>query len=167
MGHGGLGGIVESVRCPWCSADDDRVVDSRLADEGVAIRRRRECLNCERRFTTFERVEELPLWVVKRSGQREPFDRAKLVAGVRSACKNRPVTDEEMQELAQQVEDALRSISEPTSQQVGVAVLEQLKSLDDVAYVRFASVHKGFEELGDFQREVGLLTKTTEPKRRA
>ena len=167
MGHGGLGGIVESVRCPWCSADDDRVVDSRLADEGVAIRRRRECLNCERRFTTFERVEELPLWVVKRSGQREPFDRAKLVAGVRSACKNRPVTDEEMQELAQQVEDALRSIPEPTSQQVGVAVLEQLKSLDDVAYVRFASVYKGFEELGDFQREVGLLTKTTEPKRRA
>lgn len=143
------------------------MVDSRLADEGAAIRRRRECLGCGRRFTTFERVEEQPLWVVKRSGVREPFDRAKVVAGVRAASKNRPVTDEMVQDLAQRVEEALRGVStEPTSQQVGVAVLEQLKELDDVAYLRFASVYKGFEDLGDFQREVGLLTKTTEPKRR-
>jgi len=112
-------------------------------------------------------VEEQPLWVVKRSGVREPFDRAKVVAGVRAASKNRPVTDEMVQDLAQRVEEALRGVStEPTSQQVGVAVLEQLKELDDVAYLRFASVYKGFEDLGDFQREVGLLTKTTEPKRR-
>jgi len=155
------------VRCPWCAVDDDRVVDSRLADEGAAIRRRRECLGCGRRFTTFERVEEQPLWVIKRSGLREPFDRSKLVAGVQAASKNRPVTDEMVQELAQRVEESLRGVSaEPTSQQVGVAVLEQLKSVDDVAYLRFASVYKGFEDLGDFQREVGLLTKTTEPKRR-
>jgi transcriptional repressor NrdR len=155
------------MRCPWCSVDDDRVVDSRLADEGAAIRRRRECLGCGRRFTTFERVDEVPLWVVKRSGQREPFDRVKLVDGVRAACKNRPVTDADLQELAQAVEETLRSRGlEPTSQQVGVAVLEQLKALDEVAYVRFASVYKGFEDLGDFEREVGLLTKTTEPKRR-
>jgi len=155
------------VRCPWCSVDDDKVVDSRLADDGAAIRRRRECLGCGRRFTTFERVDEVPLWVVKRSGQREPFDRAKLVAGVRAACKNRPVTDAELQDLAQGVEETLRGRgAEPTSQQVGVAVLEQLKALDEVAYVRFASVYKGFEDLGDFEREVGLLTKTTEPKRR-
>ncbi|HEY1734523.1 MAG TPA: transcriptional regulator NrdR [Acidimicrobiales bacterium] len=155
------------MRCPWCAVDDDRVVDSRLADEGVAIRRRRECLGCGRRFTTFERVEEQPLWVIKRSGLREPFDRSKLVAGVRAACKNRPVTDEMLQDLAQRVEESLRGVStEPSSQQVGVAVLEQLKATDDVAYVRFASVYKGFEDLGDFQREVGLLTKTTEPKRR-
>ena len=147
--------------------DDDRVVDSRLTDEGSAIRRRRECLGCGRRFTTFERVDELPLWVVKRSGHREPFDRGKLISGVRAACKNRPVTDEALQELAQRVEEALRERgTEPTSQQVGVAVLEQLKALDEVAYVRFASVYKGFEDLGDFEREVGLLTKTTEPKRR-
>ena len=106
--------------------------------------------------------------MVKRSGQREPFDRTKLVAGVRAACKNRPVTDDELQELAQQVEEALRVVSgDLTSQQVGVAVLEQLKTLDDVAYLRFASVYKGFEDVGDFQREVGLLTKTTEPKRRS
>jgi transcriptional repressor NrdR len=156
------------VRCPWCGADDDRVVDSRVSDEGAAIRRRRECLGCGRRFTTFERVDEHPLWVVKRSGQREPFDRAKLIAGVQAACKNRPVTDEMLQELAGRVEESLRASSpEPTSQQVGVAVLDQLKALDDVAYLRFASVYKGFEDVGDFQREVGLLIKTTEPKQRA
>jgi transcriptional repressor NrdR len=155
------------VRCPWCGADDDRVVDSRQAEDGGAIRRRRECLGCGRRFTTFERIEEVPLWVVKRSGVREPFDRAKVVAGVRAACKNRPVSDARMEELAQSVEDALRAVtSEPTSQEVGVAVLDRLQSLDDVAYLRFASVYKGFEEAGDFQREAGLLTKTTEPKRR-
>jgi transcriptional repressor NrdR len=156
------------VRCPWCSVDDDKVVDSRLADEGAAIRRRRECLGCGRRFTTFERVDEVPLWVVKRSGQREPFDRIKLVDGVRAACKNRPVTDAQLQDLAQGVEETLRGRGlEPTSQQVGVTVLEHLKALDEVAYVRFASVYKGFEDLGDFEREVGLLTKTTEPKRRS
>ena len=155
------------MRCPWCSVDDDRVVDSRLADEGASIRRRRECLSCGRRFTTFERVDELPLWVGKRSGGREPFDRAKIVVGVRSATKNRPVTEDEMADLAQQVEDVLRERgNEPTSQQVGLAVLEHLKALDDVAYVRFASVYKGFEEVGDFEREVGLLAKTTEPKQR-
>lgn len=156
------------MRCPWCAVDDDRVVDSRLSDEGAAIRRRRECIGCGRRFTTFERVEGQPLWVVKRSGQREPFDRAKLIAGVRAACKNRPVTEGTFQELATRVEESLRSASpEPTSQQVGVAVLEQLKALDGVAYLRFASVYKGFEDVGDFQREVGLLIKTTEPKQRA
>jgi transcriptional repressor NrdR len=156
------------VRCPWCSIDDDRVVDSRLSEEGAAIRRRRECLGCGRRFTTFERVEEQPLWVIKRTGHREPFDRVKLINGVRAASKNRPVTDEQLVELAQRVEDELREQSpEPTSQQVGLAVLEQLRALDEIAYVRFASVYKGFEHLGDFQREVGLLTKTTEPKRRA
>ena len=135
---------------------------------GAAIRRRRECSGCGRRFTTFERVDEVPLWVVKRSGQREPFDRVKLIDGVRAACKNRPVTDAQLQDLAQGVEETLRARSlEPTSQQVGVTVLEQLKAVDEVAYVRFASVYKGFEDLGDFEREVGLLTKTTEPKRRS
>ena len=107
------------------------------------------------------------MWVIKRSGAREPFDRTKVIEGVRAACKNRPVTDEQLEELAQGVEDALRAGSpEPTSQEVGVAVLERLQTLDDVAYLRFASVYKGFEEAGDFQREAGLLTKTTEPKRR-
>ena len=159
---------VGAMRCPWCLNLDDKVVDSRLADDGAAIRRRRECLACLRRFTTYERLEQTLLWVSKRSGTREPFDRAKVVAGVRSATKNRPVEPDEIGDLAKRVEEELRSHgSEVPSQQIGLAVLEQLRRLDQVAYVRFASVYKGFEDLGDFQREVGLLTKTTEPKRRS
>jgi len=143
-------------------------VDSRLAEDGVAIRRRRECLSCNRRFTTYERLEQAPLWVVKRGGQREPFDRAKVVAGVRAATKNRPIGEEQLDEIAQHVEETLRGEgAEVASQQIGLAVLECLRGVDDVAYLRFASVYKGFEDIGDFQREVGLLTKTTEPKRRA
>jgi transcriptional repressor NrdR len=156
------------VRCPSCSTLDDKVVDSRTADDGAAIRRRRECLTCGRRFTTFERIEEVSLVVVKRSGLREPFDRAKIVAGLRAATKNRPVVAEQLQSLAAEVEDALRlepGTPELTSQRIGLAVLDRLRLLDDVAYLRFASVYKGFEDIGDFEREVGLLTKSTEPKR--
>jgi transcriptional repressor NrdR len=141
------------------------VVDSRLAEDGAAIRRRRECVGCGRRYTTFERVEEVPLMVVKRSGLREPFDRSKVILGLRSATKNRPVTEAQLEAVAQEVEDAVRESGiEPTTQQVGLAVLERLSSLDDVAYLRFASVYKGFEGADDFQREVGLLTKITAPK---
>jgi transcriptional repressor NrdR len=156
------------MRCPFCSADDDRVVDSRMAEDGAAIRRRRECTSCAQRYTTFERIEELPLMVEKRSGEREPFDGHKVVSGIRSACKNRPVDDEEISRVVQEIEDDLRARSDSSisTQDVGIAVLERLKGLDDVAYVRFASVYKGFEDLGDFQREVGLLTKSTAPKRR-
>ena len=155
------------MRCPWCQSLDDKVVDSRLAEDGAAIRRRRECLSCNRRYTTYERLEEAPLWVLKRGGGREPFDRAKVVAGVRAATKNRPVTEDQLEELAVQVEETLRGEgAELTSEQIGRAVLERLRELDEVAYLRFASVYKGFEDVGDFEREVGLLTKTTEPKRR-
>jgi transcriptional repressor NrdR len=146
-------------------ADDDRVVDSRLAEDGAAIRRRRECAGCGHRYTTFERIDEVPLMVVKRSGIRQPFDRGKLIDGLRSATKNRPVTEEQLEVVAQQVEDELREDgSEPTSQRVGIAVLERLRVVDEVAYLRFASVYKGFEGVDDFRREVGLLTKTTAPK---
>ncbi len=139
-----------------------------MAEEGGSIRRRRECVACGQRFTTFERIEEMPLVVEKRSGSREPFDRSKVISGVNSACKNRPVSEEAIDNLASQVEESLRSINETvTTQDIGVAVLERLKELDDVAYVRFASVYKGFEDVGDFQREVGLLTKSTAPKRRS
>ena len=142
-------------------------MDSRTADDGAAIRRRRACLACGRRFTTFERIEEAPLLVVKRSGQREPFDRAKVVAGLRAATKNRLGVVERVEGLAAEVEEALRLEGpEVTSQAVGLAVLERLRLLDEVAYLRFASVYKGFEDVGDFEREVGLLTKATEPKRR-
>ena len=154
------------MRCPSCAAVDDKVVDSRVADDGAAIRRRRECLACSRRFTTYERIEEMPLAVVKRSGETVPFDRSKVVAGIRAACKNRPVTREAMEALAGEVEERMRlEGGEVTSEQVGLAVLDLLRHLDDVAYVRFASVYKGFEDVGDFTREVGLLKKQTEPKR--
>ncbi len=161
-----MGTSLEFVRCPWCLADDDRVVDSRLAEEGTAIRRRRECAGCGHRYTTFERVDEIPLMVIKRSGDRQPFDKGKLVDGLRAATKNRPVTEEQLDEVAREVEDELREDgSEPTSEQVGIAVLDRLRSVDEVAYLRFASVYKGFEGVDDFRREVGLLTKTTAPKR--
>ena len=167
--HEGMhsGATVAGMRCPWCQSLDDKVVDSRLGEDGGAIRRRRECLSCGRRFTTYERLEGAPLWVVKRSGQREPFDRAKVVAGARAASKNRPASEAQLEALAQHVEEALREAgTEVTSQQVGLAVLEHLRQMDEVSYLRFASVYKGFEDLGDFQREVGLLTKSTEPKRK-
>jgi transcriptional repressor NrdR len=148
--------------------DDDKVVDSRMSEEGSAIRRRRECLSCSQRFTTYERVDEMPLIVEKRSGTREPYDRDKVVSGVRSACKNRPVTPDDIEMLARDVEDTLRQRAEAvTTQDVGVAVLERLKELDDVAYLRFASVYKGFDDILDFEREVGLLNKTTPPKDRS
>jgi len=147
---------------------DDKVVDSRVVDEGVAIRRRRECLRCGRRFTTYERLEESPLTVTKRSGQRQPFDRAKVIYGLRAAAKNRPISVGEMEVLAAEVEETMRlEGADVTSQQVGLAVLDRLRTVDDVAYLRFASVYKGFAEIGDFEREVGLLTKSTEPKRQA
>jgi transcriptional repressor NrdR len=154
------------VRCPRCGELDDKVVDSRQAEDGTAIRRRRECLGCGRRFTTFERLEELPLLVVKRSGDREPFSRSKLAAGVQAAAKGRPVSEERLDVLAADVEDELRlEGSEVKSDQVGLAVLDRLRDLDEVTYLRFASVYKGFEDVDDFRREVRLLRKETEPKR--
>ena len=146
------------MRCPACTSVDDKVVDSRLADDGAAIRRRRECLACGRRFTTYERLDEVPLVVLKRSGAREPFDRAKVVAGMRSAAKNRPVSVDQLDALAVEVEEAVRMEgAQVTSAAIGQEVLTRLRRLDEVAYLRFASVYKGFEAAGDFQREAGLL----------
>jgi transcriptional repressor NrdR len=143
------------------------VVDSRTAQDGAAIRRRRSCLSCGYRFTTFERLEEVPLVVVKRSGQREGFDRAKVVAGIRAAAKGRPVTDDQLDSVATDVEDAMRLDGpEVTSAHVGLAVLEALRHLDEVAYMRFASVYKNFDGAADFERELTLLAKSSAPKQR-
>ncbi|MEA2973478.1 MAG: transcriptional repressor NrdR [Actinomycetota bacterium] len=148
------------VRCPGCAHLDDRVIDSRQADDGAAIRRRRECLACGRRFTTFERVEEAPLIVLKRSGSGQPFSRSKLVAGMRAAAKNRPIGDDQLEAVAVEIEEQARlKAPEVTSAEVGRLVLDRLRRLDEVAYLRFASVYKVFEEPGDFQRELGLLKK--------
>ena len=133
----------------------------------MAIRRRRECSSCNHRYTTFERIEEVGLYVTKRSGDREPFDRSKILSGVRSACKNRPVDDVRLDAIAESVEEAMRLLNrDVTSEEVGMATLDALRDVDDVAYVRFASVYKGFEGADDFAREIGMLVKTTAPKLR-
>lgn len=148
------------MRCPSCRADDTKVIDSREADDGHAIRRRRACGQCQFRFTTYERLDEVRLVVVKSDGSRQPFDREKIVVGVAAAAKGRPVTVEQIDRLAEEVEDAVRSMTgEITSTIVGREVLERLRGLDEVAYLRFASVYKGFDAAADFQREVVLLKK--------
>jgi len=154
------------VLCPYCASDEDKVVDSRVAEEGRAIRRRRECLGCGRRYTTFERAEEVPLIVVKRNRDEEPFVRDKIVQGLRQACKNRPVSAAEIEAIADDVEEAMRSDMRrpvPTAE-IGREVLERLRFVDEVAYLRFASVYKDFQELDDFERELGLLLKKLPPK---
>ncbi|MBM3729898.1 MAG: transcriptional repressor NrdR [Actinobacteria bacterium] len=148
------------MRCPVCASDDTKVIDSRVAEEGASIRRRRQCPLCGFRFTTRERLEEVSLTVTKRSGSRVPFDRAKVTAGVSAATKGRPVDAATIEALADRVEEILRAIgNEVTSAQVGHAVLEQLRGLDEVAYLRFASVYKNFDQAADFRRELALLEK--------
>jgi transcriptional repressor NrdR len=147
--------------------DDDKVVDSRVADEGDAIRRRRECLGCGRRFTTHERVDALPLVVAKRSGAKEPFDRTKLARGIARAVGSRPI-EGAVDAIALEIEEQVRELGpEVPSETVGLAVLERLRALDPVAYLRFASVYKDFEDVADFEQELAGLQKTTAPKRRA
>ncbi len=148
------------VHCPSCSFDDTKVIDSRLSEEGGAIRRRRSCTQCGYRFTTYERLEEVALNVVKRGGGKQPFDRLKMMAGIQAAVKGRPVGDEMIMEIAERIEDALRlEGGDVTSNQVGHAVLEQLRLIDEVAYMRFASVYKNFDDAADFKRELALLEK--------
>jgi transcriptional repressor NrdR len=154
------------MRCPYCDSEEDKVVDSRLAEEGRAIRRRRECIGCGRRYTTFERAEEVPLLIAKRSGEEEPFDRGKVIEGIHRACKNRPVSDAEILTIADDVEEAMRADARRPipSGEIGREVLERLRLIDEVAYLRFASVYKDFQELNDFERELGLLAKKSPPK---
>lgn len=141
-------------------------MDSRTAEDGRSIRRRRECFACKRRFTTFEKIEDSSFVVIKRSGHRELFERFKVVAGLKSALKNRPVSDEQIDAVAFDIEDALRSEgSEVSTERVGIVVLEHLRNLDEVGYLRFASVYKGFAEAKDFEREFSFLSKSTEPKK--
>jgi transcriptional repressor NrdR len=150
------------MRCPFCKADDSRVVDSRVIDDGLAIRRRRECAGCGRRFTT---QETSVVYVVKRSGATEPFSRAKVVTGVRKACQGRPVSEDDLARLAQQVEDSLRATgtAEIPAMEVGLAILAPLRELDEVAYLRFASVYRSFDTLEDFEAEIALLRAEQDP----
>jgi transcriptional repressor NrdR len=144
------------VHCPYCRHADSRVVDSRVAEDGGAIRRRRQCPVCEKRFTT---VEQMQLTVVKRSGATEPFSREKVISGVGKACKGRPVHVDALARLGQQVEDALKGSGSPEvpAHEVGLAILGPLRELDEVAYLRFASVYRQFESADDFETEIALL----------
>ena len=144
------------MKCPFCGHQEDKVVDSRASSDGVSIRRRRECLGCAKRFTTYEHVEEQPLMVVKKDGRREPFDRHKLISGLVKACEKRPVSMEKLEELVDEVE---REISqeyehEVTSREIGERLMKKLHALDPVAYVRFASVYREFKDVEQFMREL-------------
>lgn len=148
------------MHCPFCGHPDSKVIDSRASDEMNAIRRRRECLICQKRFTTYERIEETPLMVVKKDGRREPFDRQKVIGGLVKACEKRPVAYAVMERLADSVERELRNRmdQEIKSSAIGELVMEGLKEIDDVAYVRFASVYRQFKDLAIFMEELqGLL----------
>ncbi len=144
------------MRCPFCHEYESRVIDSRSSEDGSAIRRRRECNACKRRFTTYERLEERPLLVVKKGGHREPFDRSKVFAGLSRACEKRPVSTEQIENLVAEIEREIRDTydREVSSLVIGEKVMERLHSLDEVAYVRFASVYRQFADLNSFIKTI-------------
>ena len=147
------------MRCPFCGNPDSKVIDSRSAENGQVIRRRRECKSCKKRFTTFERFEQFPVAVIKRNGDKEPYKREKILLGLRKAFEKRPVTSHEIESLAYEIEAELRAEGkkEIPASQVGMAVLKKLKEIDEVAYLRFASVYKDFKNITEFQSELGQL----------
>jgi len=147
------------MKCPYCADTEDKVVDSRTSPEGDLIRRRRECLKCQRRFTTYEHVEKTNVMVVKKDGRREPFDKNKLLAGLVKACEKRPVSMEKMQQIVDGAERNLenRYEKEIPSKEIGEAVMRELQKVDDVAYVRFASVYREFKDVNQFMKELKHL----------
>ena len=147
------------MKCPFCSHMESKVVDSRPAEEGSSIRRRRECLNCHRRFTTYEIMESLPLVVVKKDGSRQSFDRNKVLSGLIRACEKRPVPYSQLEELVNEIEQVLQNEMEReiSSADIGELVMERLKKVDEVAYVRFASVYRQFKDINTFMRELSKL----------
>jgi len=147
------------MKCPFCTELENKVIDSRLSNQGAVIRRRRECLACTRRFTTYERVEEILPMVVKKDGRREAFDRAKVIAGLQHSCQKRPVSAEQLEAVADGIERRLQEMGEKevASSLIGEAVMRELSKLDEVAYVRFASVYRSFKDLGEFMSELKEL----------
>ena len=152
------------MKCPYCRHLENKVIDSRMSKDGMVIRRRRECLGCERRFTTHERIEEIMPMVIKKDGGREPFDRNKILMGVQKACQKRPISAEEMDGVVQRVEEFLQEKGEKelSSSVVGEKIMWELHTLDEVAYVRFASVYRSFRDITDFMSEVKDLLVTRE-----
>ena len=149
------------MRCPYCSYSESKVIDSRPAEEGTTIRRRRECLSCGKRFTTYEIMERLPLLVIKRDGSRQSFDRMKVIGGMVKACEKRPVPVDEIERVADEIEQELQSSleREVSSAQIGEMIMDRLKDMDQVAYVRFASVYRQFKDINTFLEELNKLLK--------
>ncbi|NLX70181.1 MAG: transcriptional regulator NrdR [Clostridiales bacterium] len=147
------------MRCPFCYNMESKVIDSRPTDEGLTIRRRRECIECGKRFTTYEKIEQLPVFVVKKDGRRESFDRDKIMRGLVKACEKRPISLKDLEALVQEIEKQVFNSLEQeiTSQQIGQMVMERLKKLDEVAYVRFASVYRQFKDINTFMEELNKL----------
>jgi transcriptional repressor NrdR len=154
------------MKCPFCGNPDSKVIDSRSADNGHVIRRRRECKNCKRRFTTFERFEQFPVTVVKSNGDKEPYRREKILVGLRKAFEKRPVTSQQIEDVTSEIEAELRAEGkkEIPASLIGMAVLKKLKEMDEVAYLRFASVYKDFKDITEFQSELGQLLEKKEDK---
>ncbi|NOX21168.1 MAG: transcriptional repressor NrdR [Nitrospirae bacterium] len=155
------------MRCPFCGNIEDRVIDSRMSKEGDVIRRRRECLKCERRFTSYERIEDVLPMVVKKDSRREPFDRLKILNGLKKACEKRPIPTERLEEIVNEIERRLLSlgVKEIQSEWIGEEVMNSLRDLDKVAYVRFASVYREFEDVNEFLEEVKRLFGRKKTKR--
>jgi len=150
------------MKCPTCSYAETKVIDSRLVGEGASIRRRRECLKCEKRFTTYEYVEDMPLMVIKKDSRRQPFDRKKIISGLVKACEKRPVSVEKMEEMTSAIEKIIQKKydREVNSKEIGELIMEKLAALDEVAYVRFASVYRQFRDVNQFMHELkGMLDK--------
>ncbi len=147
------------MKCPYCDTQDSKVLDSRPTEEGASIRRRRECLACKRRFTTYEKIEGVPIMVIKKDKGREPFDREKLLGGIVKACEKRPVSVEIMENMVSTIENIIQNSldREITSSRIGDLVMEQLKGIDEVAYVRFASVYRQFKDINTFMQELRKL----------
>lgn len=147
------------MKCPFCGFADSKVIDSRPAEDGTTIRRRRECLDCQKRFTTYETVERMPLMVIKRDGSRQSFDKVKIINGLVRACEKRPVTMAQIEGVADEVEQELRGRleSEVQSEKVGEMVMDRLKGLDEIAYVRFASVYRSFKDIQTFMEELAKI----------
>jgi transcriptional repressor NrdR len=153
------------MKCPSCQTDNDRVIDTRLSEDGLAIRRRRECLVCKRRYTTYERLEGTTIKIIKKDGSREPFDRMKIKQGLEKACWKRPVSDAQLETLISAVENDLETLfeTEIASRELGKMVMTRLRDLDQVAYVRFASVYREFKDAEDFVKELRpMLAENTE-----
>ncbi len=157
------------MKCPSCSYKETKVVDSRLSGDGASVRRRRECLKCKKRFTTYEFVEQVPLMVVKKDGRRQPFDRSRIVAGLVKACEKRPVSIDRIEDIATEIERAVqkRYEREVDSKQIGEMIMERLSHLDEVAYVRFASVYRQFRDVNQFMSELQNILDRDKNKRKS